>query len=331
MVTLQTDTDSRRTQEIGATSLEAESQANESATVGVACHEVFDKDTLTPASQSISSHTIEPASLAELAPLTDSFWSKILSWWQNPPVSHSSSLEPVVVSQVEPISPIPALEPPAETMHFPFTPEKSKSTHKLTDSQIVEGLSLMSALTLDAILFIIFQAQLKLEEENAKTAEGTFSKYQEFKQFQEKILREVKDVLAKDEKVLNFFKKAQNLTVAASFLCGMIAAATTFGLFSAAPAAVIVVASILGTAGPIVIASLTALTTGIKSYYKIRFNECQAKHEIFSHQDSHYKDCVDGAYDKLTAIADSDEVFKGRFAQMIQRNKKMKRLVLEKS
>jgi hypothetical protein len=310
-------------------------------------HQVFNQDTLNQVPQEILSQAVE------MEALTPTLWSKILSWWKEPektPASQplpSSSIDALEMINPKPINPVPALEPPdnipADLQAAQF-PSVSKQTTKnlLTPSQITEGLALMNERTIESIMFILFKAQIELEKENANIAEGTFSKYLDFQKLQQKVLQEIKDILVKDEKVAEYFGKAQTLTMAAGFITGLAMAAMSFGLLgpvagfigtAAGPLAAntfMATATTIGTIGPAVTAGLTGLTWGSKMYFQMRFNEDKAKHEEYQYQEKYYDHRSDDSRERLMTIAEADSVFKECWIRLLKRSDKMRKIVLKK-
>lgn len=314
-------------------------------------HQVFNNDTSGTLSNKALAETIESESK------TPSFWSKIFAWWYQPEIkiqsahtssSHTDLLE---INELEPISPIPALDEPETSIDFtlaklPHTSKKTNQKDKLSQKELVEGLSLMSDRTIEQIMFIILKAQMELEKENANVEEKTFSNYQSFKKFQEKYLQEVKDILIKDEKIAGYFNTSQKIAVAASFICGIAGAAVSFGALApagafigasiggsigaAAGGAFVTIGTLLGGVGPVVTSAVTAFTTGSNAFFQWRLNEDKAKHEQVNHKDKYYMGLADESRERLMSIAESDNVFKEQMIQLIKRFQTMGKLVLKR-
>jgi hypothetical protein len=300
---------------------------------GLALHQVFGQDSLNPKGSLPTEGTLPIQKLsntAESEASTPSFWSKILSffaWWYKPEVK-AQTLSPSTPSQdllevdePEPISPVPNLEGsdciPPDLMANKKPPHSTKKNdnERLSQKQLSEGLLLMSKHTIEQIMMIICKAQIELERENAKIAEGSFSKYQEFKKLQEKVLEEIKDALVKDEKIVNIFNIAQ-IALLASFVCGLLAAASTGGLIAPLQAAAT--------------ATFTALATASKAYFERQLNVDKAKHEQYNHQDKYFDDRIEDTRQQLIAIADTDSAFKERLINQLKRYRKMMQLLSEK-
>lgn len=294
-------------------------------------HQLFSIDVLnrTTADIIIQPMVIEPS--------TSTFWGRILSWFQSfvsdPTDSVADPMKnSLPIDRIEPLSPIPVLEPPKDlsvdiASQFP-PPSIKTDISKLSDSEIAEGLKRMSQLTMEQIFQFIFKEQMEQELERAKVAETTFLKNQEFKKYQEKILREIKEILIKDEGVANYFKTVQNAAVAANFLSGIIATALRFDLFSGAPRTILSIATLIASSGTAVTAGLVALTTGTKSYFDRKLIESKAKNEDFSHRDNFCDASLDKAREIIEKIGGSDLVFKDCFARLIKSSHKMKMRVL---
>ncbi len=322
-------------------------QENKPLTTSLGLPQVFNQDHLNQASQEILAQTIE------LEALTPSLWNKILSWWAEPEKTSSSKLlsaassEKMEMANPEPISPVPTLEQPD---HIPpdlqagqFLPLQKKPTKNLlTPSQITEGLALMSERTIESIMYVIFKAQIELEKESANIAEGTFAKYLAFQKLQQKVLQEIKDILAKDETVASYFGKAQTFMMAAGFLSGVTMAAMSFGLLGPTTGFIralagqmaadvfMATATAIGTIGPAVTAGLTGLTLASKTYFQMRFNEDKAKHEEYQHQEKYYDSRSDDSRERLMTIAEADGVFKECWIRLLKRCDKMRQIVLKK-
>jgi hypothetical protein len=329
-------------QEIEALSVESQSsEVNEKRASGFTLDQLFNQDSLEILFPiEMLSHT------AELESKTSSFWSKIWSWWYQPDLKTQTSLlsssqnDLLEVCEVEPIGAVPVLEEPdiipadLRAAKLPPITKKTNGREMLSQSQLNEALSLMSERTIEQILFIVLKAQIEIEKESANSTEKTFSKYQDYKKLQEQVLQEIKDVLARDAELVGYLKTAQNLALAASFVCGIAAAlvsapaAVAFG--AVVSPAVFAHVTLAGTFGPVVAAALTGLTTGTKAYFQRRLNEDKAKHETNNHQDKYYSDRIEDARQHIMSTADADNVFKERLIQLLKRFKKMCKIVSEK-
>lgn len=327
---------------------------NQESPKGLTLDQVFDSDILVDASVGLLPFNEE---LGEQT--TPGFLNKFFSWWIPPnlkteKVSHPPDISLVdsTESDTKPLSPIPELDPPSAlppdlaTAIFPSPPKKVELGSKLTDGEIVNGLSCMNAITMEAILMAILNAEFELEKQNAETIEGTLSKYHAFKKLHDQLFQEIKEALAKDEKLSKFFKTSQNIAVAAHFISGLAAIAANANnrfkvtidamlgnheFIKAAYHTFIGAASFVAGAGVLVPAALTALTTGAKAYFDRRFKEDQAVHEQFNHQEKHYHDSTEAARQHLMSIANADNIFKERFIELLKRNRKMSRLIFAES
>jgi len=285
-------------------------------------HQVFNQDVI---------DTLMDDSVAvEAIPL--SLWDKILSWFIGSnkeaasPIQSSKKNKELVRTQSETIHPTPVLEQPTyipdnlQSIHLSPVSKKSESTAKLDSSDIETILSKLSDHSIESIMFLIFKTQVHLEKEHAKVAEGTFSKYLDFKKLQQEVLGEIKDILVKDENTAKYFSTAHNIALAGTFIAGMIGVAVSFGY---AP-------PLLGfITGPSA-AGLTASTLGGKAYFQRVLSEHKAKHEEHTHKDQHYNDRADDARNRLMTTAEADSAFKERWAQLLRRSDKMRKLVLKK-
>lgn len=318
---------------------------------GLPLHQVFNKDTLNGLAEDFAFQAME------LDDVTPSLWSRITSWWEKP---KTAPLTQVVVqpaemeksplaASMEPINSVPAIDPPdhiAEDLLEAELPPISKKTplkSSLTSGEMSEALALMSQQTIEAVMFIIYKAQIELEKDNAYTTEGTFSKYLAYQKKQQEVLQEIKDVLVKDENVANKLATAQNITAAAAIISGVAAAAMSFGLLGpvggfvgaalgqTAAGLFMGAATAIGTYGPAVTAGLTGLTLGSKAYFKRRTNEDKAKHEEFSFKDKYYNDRLEDMRTRLTDISQKDDVFKENWIRSLKRWNKLIQLLSKKN
>jgi hypothetical protein len=273
-----------------------------------------------------------------------SLWSKIFSWWYQPdvktqsPAYTASEVDLLEVDEVEPISPVPVIDEPdqlpadLEAAKLPPALRKTKyNEKKLAERELLDALSLMSDRTIEQIMYIILQVQIELEKDNANIAEGSFTKYQDFKKLQEKSLQDIQEVLRRDEKVAGKLKTAQNIAIAASFICGLAAAAVSFGVVPAAGGLLIGAVNILGSLGPVIATGVIAGMTKLSNlYFKKRLNEDNAQHVQFKYQDQYCDDRLEDSRNQLMAIAESDNVFKEQLIHLFKRFQKMCQLILER-
>lgn len=294
---------------------------------GAALHQVFKNDCVGEKAK------ISPALvLEEKAP---SFWSRIYAWFYPVDLDEQDSLASTPQAEAlrhnEPVDLLPVLDIPEsmpsdlEAAKLPPAAKSRNTRQTLTPRQLMEEVSLMSQHTIDEIMSIVMKGQIELEKENAEVAENTFTKYQNIKKLRERILEEIKDVLAKDQKFLDRCKTAQNIALVASFFSGLVATAVSFGL--AGPLGPI---ALLATYGPVITAGLTGLTTGAKAYSQRRLDEDKAQHEQFNHQDKYTSDRIEDARERLMSTAEADQVYKERLIQMLKRWTKMNQLVMQK-
>lgn len=298
-----------------------DSQSTKENSAGLALHQLFDEDILhssTP--QTIESNMMSPT-----------LWGKFLSWLKgetenNIQIPSVENIEETVVSKAETINQIPELEPPAsipddlKNIKFPSIPKKVNNHVKLSSSDVEEAIALMSERSIESIMFLIFKMQIELEKENANVAEGTYSKYVDFQKMQQKVLLEIKDVLVNDEKMAQRFGIAQNITLAAQFLAGIVAVAVSYS----------VLAPLVGFLSSSAAAGLTVTTMGGKAYFQRQMNEHKAGHETYTHYNQYYIQRADDSRERLMTTAEADSVFKERWIQLLRRSDKMRKLVLKK-
>ncbi len=214
-----------------------------------------------------------------VAPSTPSFWRN--AWrratttdTENTPIERSER------QAVAPISHIPSVERPdympeelAEALVLPNAKSGQSSKTPLSHEQIVEGLSQMSPHSFQQLIRIAMKAQLELERENAETLKSTHSKYQQFQQSQLKEREEIRNVLAKDEKVGAYFGTGKKLMIAVSFCCSVVGLVASAGLLAAPTVSAWAFAGASATAG------FSALAGGGDLYFKQQTKKAQAQHE----------------------------------------------------
>lgn len=311
---------------------------------GLALHEIFNED-----------------SLLQIAPpstFLGSIWKKFFSWPGSEEKSASLSTQtPGTLSTLESVSFEPVLTPPSDmpadlhSLRLPPLSQRGGQKDVLTPIEISEALSLLSDKSIESIMSIIFSAQIDLEKESATVSEGTFSKYAEFQQVQQKILLEIKDVLAQDERFAKKLNRAQYVAIVATVITGIAAAAVSFGLFAPAVGAMIVqtlgprfgpragdlfklfgaVTTKIGAFGPAATAALTGLTTGAKAYFQRRNDEHTAEHTNREHDHQYYGDRVEESRERLMSVAESDQAFKECWVRLLKRVGRMQKIILKRN
>lgn len=284
-------------------------------------------------------HGKDSLSAKQETPSSPSLWNRFSAWWNgsSSPVTAATPLQ----EAVKPLSATPPLEPPtASLIQDKLPPSPTAPKWKLTS--IEEGIAQMSQHSIDAILFIISEAQLDLEKEHAKIAETTHTKYIAFQQAQQKILHEIKDVLLKDEKVLNYFKTAQNVTLAAATIAGLAAAATAMGVLVPATALVGATcgaaaemifwnaATIMATTGSAAAAGMSGLTTAGKLYAETSANARRAAHERHQHRDRYLDGCLENSRNRLGGIHENSTSFQDLWLQQLKRLDVLRKMILKR-
>ncbi len=279
---------------------------------------------------------------------TPSIWNKLISWWKGTDKDASPISSRQVSSEkehVQPVNPRPTLAPPTNNS-YPLDDSLVKRNAHIKKSydpiDIQEGLSLMDERTLEEIMPIIFKSQAELEKENANVIEGTSAKYRQFQELQQKMLQEMKDTLAKNEKIGNRLNTMQSITVGASLISGMATAALSFHLLGPASSFLQAVAgpsaaalltlftSIAAKAGPGISAGLAALSTGTKTYFTRKRDEHKAKHIEYEHANQCYNDDIDHSNERFMQTAEADSVFKEHWIRFLKRLDKMRKIILKK-
>lgn len=225
-------------------------------------------------------------------------------------------------SKAKPLSPIPVLDEPEVDFRLnPTLPSQQKNANStLTLEQLGEATALMSDETISNIMQIILRAQFELENETAVTQESTFAHYRKLKDAQIKILQEVKDALVKDERVASYLGTAQNIAMAATFVCQV--ATATGWLNTLGPVATTVILAV--TAGA------TALVSGTKAFFNRRTDENKAQFSTISHHNQFLSQLNEESREHLVATAENDNAFKEKLIYLIRRLRKMNSIMLKK-
>lgn len=226
-------------------------------------------------------------------------------------------------TQPKPLSPIPVLEEPEVVPPLIHSlPSKQKNANAtLTLDQLQQAISLMSGETISNLMRILLRAQFELEKETAVTAEDTFAHYQKLKDVYMNMLQEVKETLAKDERVAGYLETAQNITLTATFICQVGIATGLLGFLGPAATTVILVLT----------AATTALISGTTAYFKRRTHEDRAEHTIYEHEGKLVSEVSNESRDHLTTILENDDAFKESLIQIIKRLRRMSSLMLKRS
>lgn len=229
----------------------------------------------------VSSPAKSPENYLEDPPQSTGFIERIMNWWQGKTEDGSPDVVQKVSDPDElPVGLVPTLNPPdgmptdAQKVKFPKT---IQHTNHMTDGEIFEGLKRMSEATLHQILMIVLKNQMVIEHEAALTTYDTLLTFQKQKTFEQNMVKEVQRAIEKDEKMAEYFKKTQNIALAAAVATGIV---TTIG----AAAIVAPIALVLGaTVGAVLMAGLTilpyasaslgAVSAATKSYYQVRASD----------------------------------------------------------
>lgn len=329
-------------QEIPSTHSKSETNEMKIA-IGYGLHRTFRQDQLSSPSPLTS-----PTSQNENPlPPSPSFWNSIANWWRGKSNQQSLPLnEKKRAPSPKPLDSTPLLDAPSfdsedlQNLQLPAAP--TKQMKKWMPSDVSEGLNLMSQHSLDAIISIICHMQLELEKEHVKVADSTFSKYLQFQKTQQTVLQEIKDVLVKDAGVLNYFKTAQNVAMAAGAIAGIAAAAAAAGVLLPVSAFItsavgvkagdlfLSTATKMGTIGPSVTAGLTGLSAGSKMYFEHRSNQHRAEHEEHQHRDRYYNARTDDTRNRLADIHGNSGAFEELLFKQLKRLNILRKIVLKR-
>lgn len=270
--------------------------------------------------------------IASPEPTQPSFWELFLSFfWKKPEVNKSAALPSpeteIKAAPLKPLSAIPAIDKPEGTS-FTWTPSTDVKEAKQTVSLswVKEGLSLMSSSTIEALMFIILRRQLESEKENAEAVEKTFTNQEKAQQLKEKILEEVKEALAKDEKVAGYFKTAQALTIAA----GVVSAMAIAIVFAPAGAGIGAAGTALIKYGAATLTLINGFKTALETYFQTKGSENKASFERARHASKIHEFRMEELHQHIMAVAETDSSFKEALLQETKRVNKMLRSMLQK-
>lgn len=274
-------------------------------------------------SQVFGSDILKGSKIGSVEKKNLSFWDKFSSYWWPPksaPVPEREEAPKEKPIYFTPVLEAPPLSPSEydEINNLPPLPKKFSASLKMKESELIEGLSLMSSKTLEEVMFIIMQGQIELEKENANTAEKTFIQYHEAKKLHDKVVEKVKETLKKDEKLAGYFNTGKKIALASSFICAM----ASFG-------ASIPVMAMIASYGPAAAAAAAALT-GSSAYFERQFKEDKAKHEELGHTSKRTDERLDEICNRLGSIAETDNAFKERLTQFIKKFNTMTLSVIKK-
>jgi|GEM_PF-4888561 len=175
-----------------------------------------------------------------------------------------SQISPIIDknTHVESIQFTPTLDAPAQlppTLKNFKLPGVSEPSCQLSDEQVFEGLSNLSDYTMHQIMTIVLTTQNELAREGALICMDDFEQFQKMQVYQQKVLKEIKVALLKDESLRGLFKTVQNVSVAVGVVATL--------------------ASFLGVTIPFAFAAAAvsgAVSIGGKSYYGVQSDKNSA-------------------------------------------------------
>lgn len=291
---------------------------------GQAIHQLFSKDLFI---QDLSQASVEET-------MSPSFWNKINPWWipetQSKGIATSKTVSDMEIQKAEPIRSVPELDKPTlpgeaslEGVVPPFTPQAVKKQEvELSEKALLEVVSNLEQRTVDQVMAIVLKAQLEIERDGAALSQDSFSRLQEMRKIQEKMLEEVKEALAKDQRIAGYLDKAQFVAIASAAFCGLATVAMTAGM---SIPAVIAAAKFSGFFS----AAVTAITAGGKGYNNVRMNEDKASQTTYKHQLQKTNEIADDHRDEMIKFAESNGHFQDELIALLKRLKKMNDTVFQ--
>lgn len=248
-----------------------------------------------------------------------SFWQKILPrWLYNYFVSSPDTYAPAVH----------ASPPPSPPMNDSLQ-ELDELLHQLEEQ------------TLHDILRVILLRQIDLEKEIACAAGQTVTSHQDMQRKHDVLLEEVGQLLRRDQKVHRHLQTAQQITTAATLICGVAGAIVGGGLLSriglliwrwagaATGGAVLAGISLTAGVGAIVACVSNGFTHGLKAYYKRGVNHDLARQESIHHIRQAEEREIERANQRLMAIAETDQAFKERLFRLLAEFQQLIQLILK--
>ncbi|CUI16392.1 putative membrane protein [Candidatus Protochlamydia naegleriophila] len=291
---------------------------------GQAIHQLFSKD--------VFIQDLSQASLEETT--SPSFWSKINPWWipeiQANKIETSKTVSDMEIQKAEPISSVPGLDKPTlpgeaslEGVVPQFAPQSIKKQEvKLSEKDLLEVVSNLEQRTVDEVMAIVIKAQLEIERDGAALSQDSFTRLQNMRKIQEQMLEDVKEALAKDQRLAGYLDKAQMVAIAGAALCGLASIAITAGMSTPA---VIAAAKFSG----FFTAAITAITAGGKGYNNVRTNEDKASQTTYKHELQKTNESADDHRDEMVKFAESNGHFQDELIRLLKRLKKMNDTVFQ--
>lgn len=261
-----------------------------------------------------------------------SIWKRFTSLLRG---TNSSTAENDSVEQINhlPISVIPTVDTPANIseeilkIKLPPASKKRKGSEIFTQDQVAEGLSLMSGQTqmsIEALMISVYQSQIEMQIERAQLAEDSVTKYAEIQKLMQEAIPQVRDILAKDSKILGYFKTVQGLTLAATFACGITAIAAGVGILPVG-----MLTATVTTIGRIAPAA-SAIATAFKSYFEGLTAAEQANCEKITYQDKFCNRQIEEENKRLLSLAENSYVFEEHWKKMLDKHRSISNSIFRK-
>jgi len=172
-------------------------------------------------------------------------------------------------------------------------PQLSVSDSPLSNQEIFKELGGLSDKSMYQIMSIVMMIQGELAKEAAIIGLDDFEQFQKMQAYRQKLLKEIKNVLKKDENLQAKFKTVQNLAILAG---GVASVAAVFGFTLPLVAVSSAVVSVVATIG--------------KVYYKNSSNKSSAKLTGLDHTMKVSKGFMNDASKRLETIGQDDDSIK---------------------
>lgn len=276
---------------------------------------------------------LAPSPVEKVEAAQPSLWQRLCSFiWKKPEMNKSHALPSleteITTPPIKPLDPVPEIEEPEE-IQFTWTPsmEIQQSEQPISLPWVKEGLKLIAPSTIEEILFIVLKGQLELQKDIAEVGEASFKNQEKAQLLKEKILEEVKEALARDEKIAGYFKTAKVLTIVAGFVATL-AIAVTFAPLSGGALLGGCVAGLKYAATTLGL--LDGFKTALEAYFNSTANQNKASFAQARHEGTVHQFRMDEMHKHLMNVAETNNSFRQSLLKETRRVDRTLRLILQK-
>jgi hypothetical protein len=228
----------------------------------------------------------------------------------------------------------PTLEKPtSSSFSSPLVTNGLRST-PLDKKETAKIMSIMSEESIEQIMIVILKYQFEVEKNNLKAVESSLQKFEQLKDLQSKMLLEMKEVLLKDQQVLNYVKTGETITGIATVICSAAALAVNILPDNTVPGtlAAICFGSLywLGTVGPWATGLSYGIAKGTKIYFSEKEKQQQAAYTNMDYHDKCYQKYSEQAHENLTGVMDAYVAFQKRLSLVLKTLENIHRLTVPK-